>query len=243
MEKIAEQLKQFGLQGSEISIYLYLLENGVSTPPKIASGTGIARPNCYVILGTLSGKGLIAIQKNGKRKVYLAQDPEVLFQRLDEKKDALQGILPDLRALAATQSNKPVIKFYEGFAQVKNIYWQTLNAKRIYGIGSTKNLSELDPVFYKKYLGLLREKEIMFTDILSAESGSSTLRSTHELLKGYYSTKVLPHKYSGVPTDILVWDDTIALVSLVDPIFGTVLCNQQLAKTFRTIFDALFQLL
>ncbi len=243
MENIREQLKQFGLQGSEISVYLYLLEHGVSSPPGIASGTGMARPNCYVILEMLIGKGLVSAQHDGKRKRYFAQDPEVLFARLDEKKEVLRHILPDLHALALTQSNKPVVKFYEGFASVKEIYWQTLSAQRVYGIGSTKSLSELDPVFYKKYLSALRDKEIAFTDILSPESGGTTVRETRELLKGFYSEKLLPQKCVGIPTDILIWDDTIALISLTEPIFGTVLHNAQLAKTFRIIFDTLFKLL
>jgi len=61
--KLEEGLKNIGLKGSEIKVYLYLLENGVSTPPQIAKGTRIARTNTYHILRGLSEKGLIERQE------------------------------------------------------------------------------------------------------------------------------------------------------------------------------------
>ena len=123
---LTDQLKALGLNRTETRIYLYLLEQGLSTPPQIARGTGITRTNCYNILESLKEKDLIAEQTQGKRKAYLARDPEALVRSLERKKEIINEILPQLRGLYTTQKNKPKIKFYDGVEQIKEIYRQSL---------------------------------------------------------------------------------------------------------------------
>lgn len=236
---IASQLKQIGLHNTEITVYLFLLGEGISTPPKIAGGTHIARTNCYHILEGLKEKGLIQEQTKGKRKVYLARDPQAFLSLLERKKEVAERLLPDLRALYTTQKNKPKIRFYEGLEEVKEIYWQTLSAKEIRGIGSTKGLSELDPKFFNSYQRELQKRGVIFHDILTYASKEKAVSETRAILKGLYAAVFLPSQYKDVPTDILLWDDNIALITLQEPVFGTVLTSPLLARTFRVIFDVL----
>jgi len=239
---INEDLKKFGLQKSEIRVYVYLLENGLSTPPTIARGTGIARTNCYNILHELKEKGLILEQEKQKRKAYLAADPEALVRSLEEKKELIDRILPDLRGLYTIQKNKPKIKFYEGFEQVKQVYWSALGTqeKRIFALGSTKELSSLDPDFFKRFIGEITEREILLQDILSHDSGLQTAPQTKKIMGMFYDAKILPEKYQEFPTDIVLWDDSLALITLREPIFATVLTSPVLAKTFRIILSILW---
>lgn len=237
--QLIEELKKVGLQKSEITVYLYLLENGLSTPPAIAKGTGIARTNCYNILVALKDKILIREQEQDKRKAYVALDPESILRSLEEKKEAVERILPDLRGLYTTQKNKPKIRFYEGFEQVKEIYWQTLSAQEIYAIGSTKELSDINASFFEDYLLEIKKRGIVLNDILSHDSKETIGPKTQELLKGLYTQSYLPSKYSELPTDILIWDDNIALITLREPIFGTVLSNPLIFQTFKILFDVL----
>jgi sugar-specific transcriptional regulator TrmB len=73
--KIVKQLREVGLKQNEAEIYLFLLQNGVSTPPQIAKGTAIARTNCYNILKSLEEKDVIELIQKGKREAFLARDP------------------------------------------------------------------------------------------------------------------------------------------------------------------------
>lgn len=239
---IESDLKKFGLQKSEIRVYLYLLENGLSTPPSIARGTGIARTNCYNILHELKEKGLLIEQEKQKRKAYLAADPESLLRTLEEKRELIDRILPDLRGLYTIQKNKPKIKFYEGFEQVKQVYWSTLSGKekRIYALGSTKELSDLEPQFFSRYVNEIKDRSIVLQDILSHDSGLKIAPKTKQIMGIFYDVKILPQKYQEFPTDILLWDDTIALITLQEPIFATVLTSPLLAKTFQIILSILW---
>lgn len=233
------ELKQIGLNKSEITVYLYLLEEGLATPPQIAKGTGIARTNCYNILLVLKEKGLIEEERKGKRKAYIASDPEALLRTLEKKKEAVERLLPDLRGLYTLQKNKPKIHFYEGWEQVKEIYLQTLRAKEIFAIGSTKHLHSVDEKFLQKFFEEIKIREIILNDILNSDSGEKIAKQTKELLKGYYDVRVLPKNIENFKTDILIWDDNIALITLEEPIFGTVLTNKLLAETFRIIFNVM----
>lgn len=237
---IYSELKAIGLHKSEISVYLYLLENGLSTPPTIAKDTGIARTNCYNILQTLKEKDLIEEHEKGRRKAYIASDPGAILRSLERKKDAITRVLPDLRSLYTIQKNKPKIKFFDGLAQVEQIYLATLSAEEIYGIGSTKQLSGLTPKFYSEYLQKIKDHNIVFHDILSSVSSRQGAPEMKETLKGLYEARFLPERHGDFPTDMLIWADNVALITLEEPIFGTILTNPLLAKTFRNIFHTMW---
>ena len=52
--------------------------------------------------------------------------------------------------------------------------------------------------------------------------------------------KILPEKYSENITDILIWDDNISLISIEEPIFGTIITSKPLSNTLKTIFQLIW---
>lgn len=238
---IEEQLKELGLTKSESKIYLYLLEEGLSSPPEIARGTDIARTNCYNILVSLKNEGFIDEQEKGKRKAYLANDPEAFLRSIQRKKEVMERLIPDLRALHTVQKNKPKIRFYDGFEQVKEIYWQATQTKKLYALGSTKHLTEKDPVFFRSFIKNLKENDVFLQDLITQSSKEIGQKETKNILKGLYDFQLLPEKYKDFPTDLLIWDDHLALITLTEPIFGTVITNQTLAQTFKFVFDMVWE--
>jgi sugar-specific transcriptional regulator TrmB len=232
---IHQQLKSIGLNHSEISVYLFLLENGVSTPPIVSRGTKIARTNCYNVLQALEEKGLIEKNRVGGKKTYVARDPEALLRSWQRKKDTIEQLIPDLRGIYTTQINKPKVQFYEGEYQVQEIYQRSLKAKEIMAIGSTNQLSIALPEFTQYYFRELKRLNIIFYDILSKDSEKMATNGK-DLLKGLYDFRLLGTENKDLPTDILIWDDSIALISLSQPLFGTVLTNKYLAQTFKGLF-------
>jgi sugar-specific transcriptional regulator TrmB len=232
---IQQQLKSIGLNYSEIAVYLFLLENGISTPPIVSRGTKIARTNCYNVLQALKDKGLIEVNRVGRKKSYVALDPEALLRSWQRKKDTIDQLLPDLRGIYTTQINKPKVQFYEGEHQVQEIYQRSLKSKEIMAIGSTNQLSIAMPEFTEYYFRELKRLNIVFYDILSKDS-EKMAKNGKDLLKGLYDFRLLSAENKDLPTDILIWDDSVALISLSQPIFGTVLTNKYLAQTFKGLF-------
>jgi len=238
MEK---KLREIGLKKSEIAVYLYLIEYGQTTPPRIARGTGIARTNCYNILRSLREKGLILKQPKNKRSSYIARNPKSLLNTLERQKETIEELLPDLQALHKTQRHKPSIQFYDGFEEVKEIYDESLTAKKIIAIGSTNYMLATDSQFFTNYHKKVKKKGIVFYDILSPESRYRGIPEIKKIMRGLYDARVLPVKYKELPTDILIWDNNIALITFKKPVFGTMISSPPLAETFRIIFDVLWE--
>lgn len=163
----------------------------------------------------------------------------MLLKSLEVQKLAVERLIPDLQAMYTVQKNKPQVEFYDGWEEVKKIYWQALQAKEIYAIGSTQHLSGVQASFFDTFVASIKEKGIMLCDILSSDSKEDTGQKTKETLKGLYDMHVLPKKFESFKTDILVWDNHVALITLEEPFFGTVMTNPLLAQTFKTVFKVM----
>jgi len=240
---IASQLKDFGLNQNETKVYLFLLEYGIATPPQIAKATGIARSNTYSILDGLKQTGLISEHRRNRRKSYLALAPESLMKTIEKKRETLESLLPDLRALYKKYENKPAIKFFEGLEEVKMIYEETLSSSELMAIGSTEKLFALDPEFFMYFERRVKKNKIVVSEIIDGKSTLKGHPQSQSVLKGLLESVALPSKYGDFSADILIWEDSIAIINLDEPIFGTVLTNASLASTFRVLFSALADLL
>jgi sugar-specific transcriptional regulator TrmB len=214
------------------------LSNGLSTPPNVSRGTKIARPHCYGILEELKSKGLVEEQAQGERKAYVANDPEALVRALEQKREQMIRLLPDLRALYNLQRNKPRITFFDGLNQVQEIFLASLSAPEIFSIGSTTAFEASAPAFFENYQRELWERSIIFHDVLT-DSSIASAEKIKEILRELYDATLLPKKYNDIPTNILIWENNIALIDFSQPIFGTVLSNVSLAKTFQILFGVI----
>lgn len=236
---LKEQLKTLGLNATEIRVYLYLLEHGLATPSQISKGTGIQRPNTYHVLQSLLTKSLLIEQKEGKRGMYLTNDPEALLIELEKKKELVTTILPELRGLRRTQKNKPTIQYFDGLSQIQEIYRMALQSREIIALGSTDRLYQLMPKFVESWLEDVKNQKIVLRDIVTHVSGNDAAHKMIASLKGYYDAKILPKTAGEFTTDILIWDDHLALITLDEPFFGTIITNRSLVNTFRCVLDLL----
>ena len=234
---LEKQLLGLGLGKSEASIYLYLVEHGVSSPPQIAKGTKIAITNCYPILRALKEKHLINEQRRGERKNYLASDPSALLAGLERKKQATEELLPDLRALYTMQANKPKIKFYDGWEQVKEIYLQSLEAEELWAMGSIEDIDKVDHTFWVHYQKEVKRKQQFVYDLLPVSAKDTAAKEAAERIGIFYKAAFLPKKYERLPIDIMVWGNNVALISLDEPIIGTVISGGFFAQVFKILLE------
>lgn len=242
-KNIIKQLKEVGLKQNESEIYLFLLQNGFSTPPTISKGTNIARTNCYNILKSLLEKDVVDEKLKGKKKVYIARDPKSLKLSLERKIESLERLVPDLEAIYVSQKNKPTFRFFDGFSEVKNIYNLSLESKEIYAIGSTEKLLNIEGKFFEDYIKQIKKRGVLFFDLLKETENEKSIEIIKMLGGELYSIKSLPEKFEGKLTDILIWDENVALIALEEPIFGTIITNKVLAETFKTILKTLRELI
>lgn len=231
------KLLGLGLSKSEASIYLYLVENGISSPPQIARGTKIALANCYPILRALKEKKLVDEQRKGERKTYVTSDPAALLAGLERKRQAAEELLPELRALYTTQKNKPKIKFYDGWEQVKEIYLQSLEAEELWASGSIEDIAKVDAGFWKHFQNEVKKRQQFVYDLLPYSAKENVAKEAIERMGIFYKPAYLPKKYASLPIDIMVWNDNVALISLEEPIVGTVITGGYFAQVFKILLE------
>lgn len=237
---VMDVLVSLGLSKSESSVYLFLLGKGYSTPKEISEGIGIQRTNCYDILYTLVEKRFVLVKTEGKKKVYGPEKPSQLLEYINDQKKEVEKVLPMLEAAYTLENQKPSVMFYSGFEEVKKIYNKSLEADTIYAIGSTKSISDTEDVFLHDYLKKVKAHKIKFNDLITGESLKQG-KKAKKLLGDVYDVRILPVEYNDQSTDILVWDNNVAFITLGDLPFGTVLENESMANTFRAIFQTVYQ--
>lgn len=242
---IEKKLGDIGLTPTETKIYLLLLEKGPSTPPEITKYTGIARSNIHYVLQELMAKSMVKRQNKGKRFIYIPNDPSITLQSIDQKKKVMEELVGDLRAMYKQSTNKPVVKFYDGREEVKQIFEDILETKaeKVIAFASTKILFNLLPNYFEtRFQKVLKQRGIFFQDILS-ESSRTVATETKKNMSPYYDFKIFPEKYGDLPTDILVWENSLAVIVLAEPVFGMVLTSKPLADTYRAQFEMVWRTL
>lgn len=121
-----KDLQKFGLEEKEAKVYLAALEMGEGAVGRLSTKSGIKRTTLYDVIESLKRKGLVSMVRRGKKTVYMAEDPRVLGEILEEKKQTLEKVMPELLSIANFLDNKPKIRYFEGDEGIKEVYKDTL---------------------------------------------------------------------------------------------------------------------
>lgn len=119
---IKQVLEQFGLKDKKADVYLAALELGSATVIEIAKKAGIKRTTCYDILFDLIKMGLVLETSQGKKRLFIGEDPEKIKKDLENKEKLFSDILPHLKSIHNISGAKPKIRFYEGKEGLKEVY-------------------------------------------------------------------------------------------------------------------------
>ena len=117
-----EVLIRLGLTINEAAVYCAALEHGASTISEISRNASVHRPAAYRIVKHLIDLELMSSSVQGKRRLYVAENPEKLRSRLEETARSFEAALPELMSLHNLTGNRPVIKVFSGFKGVKSVF-------------------------------------------------------------------------------------------------------------------------
>lgn len=169
---LEEALAQIGIHGKRARFYLAALELGEAPIQKLAEKAGITRTTAYDILPRLIRDGLVSrVEKDGRYHIA-AEDPKRLLGVLDDRRQRVETILPELRSIYALSTVKPRIRFYEGRDGINAVLYDTLEcrSRRLYGILSMADLLEVPGrVEMEKYIALRITKGIHLRVVRSRE--------------------------------------------------------------------------
>ena len=118
---LTADLKHLGLSDKESAVYLASLELGPASVQDISHKSKVNRATTYVMIESLSGRGLMSAFTKGKKKLYAPESPERLMSIIDHERKALDSragelsrILPMLGTLYNAEGAKPSGRYLEG---------------------------------------------------------------------------------------------------------------------------------
>ena len=162
-EKILQKL---WLNEYESSIYLYLIQNPKQNISDISKNLNINRPRLYKILPSMEESWLISNIIIGKRKYYIAENPEILNNYFEDIKNDFEVFIPKVKDLYQNNFSKPILKNIKGKHNIRNIFLDianSLNKWDIFYRYSARNDVEKTSIArseYSKYKKIREEKKL-----------------------------------------------------------------------------------
>ena len=236
----AQQFAALGLDENLSRAYLAALELGEATVQVVAKKARLGRTTAYHVLARLESEGLIRIVAAGGRRRVIAEDPVVLLQRLESRRETIAHLLPQLRSMYNRARSKPEIRYYEGAEGIRTVLWDTLGcrSKTLRGILSmvelieTPGLAEIDRFLQERvkrgiFLKVLRSAARDVQDIWPT--------SKEEMRELRYAPPAI-----SLSMTTFLYDDKVAFISSKKENYGMIFQSEEFAQLHGNLFDGLW---
>lgn len=238
MKDISPILHSLGLLDSEIKVYKASLRIGATTVVDLAKKTNLSRQAIYTAIQNLIDRGLMSTIQSGKKRLFTAEDPDRLLEYAKHREDELRKQIGDLKTVLPelklqSGGEKPVVRLYEGKEGVRALMEKVKSdrPKEFVEISDTEHLYEA-----------ISAEEL--------EPIRKAIFANHPKFRGLYTTKgtgtkseqkLLPEKYHDFKSNILVYNDQVALVTFEGKMYSIIIESKLLAETMRILFDLAFE--
>ena len=233
----SEVLQNVGLSQNESAVYLALIHNGKMTVANLSKKSKVKRSTVYLALGALGEKGLVKQAVIGKRHYFMPESPEVIGKIIDQYKKTLDAQLPGLIEVFKKSTKEPELASYYGKDGVKKIYTEVqetaLWAKSIFSPASFYRVFSQNESY--EFSSAFKRREAKLTSLLPDDFESRKLARDLKERGAGFGTRFLPKDYD-LSVNTIVWGNKVALISY-ENLFGLVISNQEIAKSFENQFD------
>lgn len=239
---LEDDLRRLGIEGKQARFYLAALELGQAPVRQIAHKAGISRTNAYDVLARLLHRGLVTQVERGRaRKNYVvAEEPARLRRMLDEQRQTLDSLLPELQSIYNRSAVRPRVRFYEGREGIRTVLDDTLGCrgKELLGILSMGDLfnvpgrADMEDLVRRRIaagvrLKVLRSREKDVGDIWPTRPAD--LRELRYVQPGTVFTMTM-----------YIYDHKVSIISSRRENFGMMIESQEFAETQRNLFMVLW---
>lgn len=241
MKNIQPILRSLGLLESDIKTYLAALQHGPQTVIELSKQTKLSRQATYVAIEAMTERGLMTSVLRGKKRYYSSEDPEKLLayakrreHEMEEQIKDLETSLPELKLQLGGE--RPVVRMFEGKDGLR-AYLSDVETSQPKAIEEIADLEAVNAALGDEDLGAIRKQHAknqtkirgLYTGIPKAQRPQNVER---------YS---IPGHPEGLRTDIAIYGDKIALVTLEGKMFTVLIESPALARTLRHLFDMAFE--
>ncbi len=236
-EAIRETLKKVGLGHNESKIYLTLLKLGPSMAGKIAKESNVDRSACYDSLKALVKKGLASYAIEANRKKFAAANPEKLNDYLNEKKNLVSEIIPEMKEMFNRTEEKSQVNMFKGLKGMKTVFEDILkNAKgENLVIDSSGKFTEKMPYYFPHFKKGLEQNKIKVRHIVRKGKENTLHPSTTTEMRSF--PKIVGEQ--KITTNI--YGDKVALILWSDVPEAVIIKDKSAAEAYRSYFEILWK--
>ncbi len=237
------ELKHLGLSDKEASVYLAALELGPSPVQDISHKAKVNRATTYVMIESLSTRGLISTFIKGKKRYYSAENPDRLLSilekrqnELDAKRKELEGVMPMLHALFNAEGAKPQIRYLEGPEGLETVRgtFEKLEGEfvQIYPHDQVQASEELIHGQGEHHVTLRNQQTPHRVLLVVDKMDGLTLP---EMGTGEF--RLLSHEKFPIHGSVTVRANHVFLYSYKSAILSVVVVSKEIADVVRALFD------
>lgn len=238
---VEDKLAKLGITGKAYKLYIAAVGLGRAPLQEVAERAGLRRTTAYDVLDRLEVDGLVTVSEQDGRRWVTAEDPVVLLQSIERRREVVADVLPQLRSLWNLSKGKPQIHFYEGIEGVRTVLADTLTcqSKQLRGILSMNELLQtpgLEEI--NRNMNERLERGIMLHVIRS--------RSRDVLEKVWTSSEREMRKLRYAPDGMVlsmtqyIYDNKVAMISSSKEDYGLIIESEEFAKMQNTLFEMLW---
>jgi sugar-specific transcriptional regulator TrmB len=230
-----QELIAYGLSDKEAKLYLLCLKTGETTANRLIKISGLARGTTYDILERLKVRGLLSAYVKEKATFFKANNPEILVKSLEEKKIAINKIIPSLKKINHSLEETPNIEVLQGLSGVKKILDDILKqAKSVIVMGNEKDAREIILHHPENFRLRRLEKKIKIQNLLEE---SATAR---ELKNDKFSEVRHTDKLKNSHEVLIIYNYTTVHILMEEPLNIFKIKSKEYTHTQKLLFENLW---
>ncbi len=240
MYNITPVLQSLGFLESEIKTYLAALEHGPGTVVDLTKKTHFSRQATYVVIDSLTKRGLMSSLLRGKKKYFVAEDPEKLLAYAErrevdikEKVGDLKRALPELKLKAS--GDRPVVRLYEGKEGVLTVLNEIMEIKTMEKNAVFYEMEDVDTFFdaieHKDILPVLQKLKRFNVKVKGLYQGTPRGKTLESIR--YF----LPSDIPKFKTSITMYGNKIVFHTFEGKLNTIIIESKPLANTLQILFE------
>jgi sugar-specific transcriptional regulator TrmB len=236
-----EELREFGLSDNEITLYLTLLKTGTSTANRISQITGLKRSTTYDNLALLITKGIVSRVTKEKVHYFEAANPKKIVHLLEEKKEKIQKIVPELLKIQETVGEKTGVTYFEGKKGVLTVLNDILDEKKdLLFYGSRKMALIALKHYPENFIQKRAEKKIKLKAVLAGEDKGDPAYSNKRIFS--LSDLKFIKEFNGIFTNVFIYSNRVAFMTSNENPVGVIIINREILNQQKAIFNLLWKI-
>lgn len=236
-----KQLQDAGLNETEAKIYIAALELGQASVGRLAQKSDIKRTTVYLSLENLMQKGLMSATNKKGRRYFYAEDPRNLERIMEERKNRITKLIPELLAFTNLVDKKPAFRYFEGEDGIKEVLEDALTYpnSEICMMYSESYLYDFDDKYFADYYVPKRVGKKISTRTIIPNNAEM-----HELIKSNQKslrqTKFVSPDLFQLKIEVMLYEkNKVSIISFQER-FAIIIESPHIHQSFKGIFETMW---